>query len=61
MNTRPIHAWQLEHFMRNTAHSLDVLALEARAHGAAGAADRLIAIAGDLRKRADRVEENNRS
>jgi hypothetical protein len=47
--------WQLEHFMCNSAHSLDVLALEVRAHGAKAAADRIVAIARDLRSRAVRV------
>jgi len=54
---RPRHAWQLEHFMRNSAFSLDVLALEVRAHGASAAADRMTAIARQMRERAPHAKE----
>lgn len=49
--------WQLEHYMRNAAASLDVLAIEVSAHGATTEADRLRMIASDLRQRAGYLYE----
>jgi len=43
--------------MRNSAFSLDVLALEVRAHGASAAADRMTAIARQMRERAPHAKE----